>query len=74
MAFNLEELGIHQLSVQDRLLLIEQIWESLPEEIEPGEVPQWHRDELARRRSQIQPDSPGGRPWRDVMSSLEDGR
>jgi len=71
VGFDFESLGIHQLSVQERLLLIEQIWDSLPEEVEPGEIPEWHLPELARRRSQIQPDSSAGKPWREVLSSLE---
>ena len=35
MAVNLENLGIDQLSIGDRLELIEQIWDSLPEQIAP---------------------------------------
>src|SRR5262249_5258015 len=42
MPVSIEALGIHQLSVRDRLELIEQIWDSLPEQVEPEEVPAWH--------------------------------
>ena len=50
MAVSIEALGIDRLSVAERLELIEQIWNSLPEQIDPNEVPKWHRAELAKRR------------------------
>jgi hypothetical protein len=28
--------------VRDRLDLIEQIWDSLPDQVEPQDVPDWH--------------------------------
>lgn len=71
MAFNFETSGIDQLTVQERLLLIERIWESLPEQVEPSEVPDWHLAELARRRSLSQPGLTTGKPWREVLSSFE---
>jgi len=45
-------LGIHKLSVGERLELIEQIWNSLPEQIAPQDIPEWHLTELARRLRQ----------------------
>ena len=72
VAFDFESLGIRQLSVRERLLLIEQIWESLPEQVDPGDVPEWHLAELDRRRSLIQADSAQSKPWREVLSSLEE--
>ncbi|HEV7224937.1 MAG TPA: addiction module protein [Pirellulales bacterium] len=64
-------MGIDRLSVQERLLLIEQIWDSLPDQVQPGELPEWHLAELARRRSLSRADSATGKPWREVLSSLE---
>jgi putative addiction module component (TIGR02574 family) len=34
-----EDFGIDQLSVDDQLDLIEQIWDSLPDEVSPSEIP-----------------------------------
>ena len=42
MPISIESLGIDRLSVQDRLELIEQIWDSLPENVNPDEIPEWH--------------------------------
>jgi len=64
----IEALGIDQLSVRDRLDLIEQIWDSLPEHVNPDEVPQWHLAELAKRRAEADA-SPGvGEAWREALA------
>ncbi len=73
MAVNMESLGIDRLSVAERLDLIEQIWNSLPEEIDPQEVPEWHRAELAKRREQARAQPGVGKPWREVLGRLEGG-
>ena len=73
MAVRIDSLGIDRLSVRDRLDLIEQIWDSLPEQVEPQDIPDWHVAELATRRRQAS-DSPGvGKPWREVLDRLEGG-
>jgi len=70
MPVNLASLGIEELSVRERLELIDQIWDSLPESIEPADVPEWHLVELARRRADAEAKPGEGRPWRDVLDSL----
>ena len=73
MTPTLESLGIDRLSVRERLDLIERVWDSLPEEVAPDEVPAWHLPELERRRKAVT-DRPGvGKPWRDVVLPLEGG-
>lgn len=74
MSVRIEELGINHWSVRDRLELIEQIWDSLPAEVRPEEVPDWHRAELARRRAEAEASPGTGVPWRDALDSLEPGR
>lgn len=71
MPATIEALGIDRLSVRERLDLIEQIWSSLPEQIDPSEVPAWHLDELARRRAEAEARPGGGKPWREVLGSFE---
>src|SRR5258708_38939623 len=46
----LERLGIDDLSVEQRLDLIGEIWDSITE-IEPSSIPDWHIEELKRRRA-----------------------
>ena len=74
MAINIQTLGIHELSVRDRLDLIEQIWETLPAQIELSEMPEWHRDELAKRRVQAEASSAAGSPYREVLDRLRRGQ
>jgi len=73
MALDIEALGIDRLSVGERLELIEQIWNSLPPEVDPQDVPEWHRAELAKRRDQARAQPGVGKPWRDVLGPLEGG-
>ncbi|HVK16337.1 MAG TPA: addiction module protein [Fimbriiglobus sp.] len=69
MATSVTSLGIDRLTVGERLQLIEQIWDSLPEQVEPSDVPAWHLAELARRRTDAESRPGAGRPWRDVLGS-----
>ena len=73
MSVSIEALGIDRLSVRDRLELIERIWDSLPDQVNPDEVPEWHRAELARRRAEADA-SPGlGKPWREALARFGNG-
>ena len=71
MSVSLEALGIDRLSVGERLELIEQIWDSLPEQVSPGEVPAWHLHELARRLAEGKARPGLGKPWREVLAELK---
>ena len=73
MAVTLESLGIDRLSVKDRLELIEQLWDSLPEQINPDEVPEWHLAELAKRRAEADASPRAGKPWREALARFGDG-
>ena len=71
MALTLEAMGIDRLSVEERLDLIERIWDSLPEKVEPAEVPAWHLAELAKRLADAETHRGVGTPWREVLSQLQ---
>jgi putative addiction module component (TIGR02574 family) len=70
MRITIESLGIDRLSVAERLELIEQIWDSLPDELTPEEVPEWHRAELSLRIAEAERRPGEGRPWREVLNDL----
>ena len=74
MAVSVESLGIDRLSVAERLQLIEQIWDSLPEEVAAVDVPAWHQAELASRRDRADHAPASGRPWREVLDRIEGRR
>jgi putative addiction module component (TIGR02574 family) len=73
MPVSLEAMGIDKLSVSDKLDLIEKIWDSLPEQVAPEEVPEWHVAELAKRRAVAESQPGVGKPWREVLGPLEGG-
>lgn len=73
MAVTIKELGIDQLSVRERLDLIEQIWDTLPAQVQPDEVPEWHLAELAVRRAEADAAPAAGKPWREALARFGEG-
>jgi len=73
MPVSIKTLGIDRLSVRDRLELIEQIWDSLPEHVNPDEVPEWHLAELAKRRAEADASPRVGKPWREALARFGGG-
>ena len=71
MPTDLATLGLDKMSVQERLELIESLWDSLPDQVEIQEIPAWHLVELARRRAKADANPGAGKPWRDVLAALE---
>jgi len=72
MPGSVEALRIDRLSVAERLELIEQIRDSLLEQVAPAEVPPWHLAELARRRAQAEEHPGVGKLWRAMLSRPEE--
>lgn len=70
MSLDISSFGIDQLSVGERLELIEVIWDSLPEFVLPGEVPQEHITVLQKRRDALDQMPESGIPWREVLDQL----
>lgn len=68
MSVSIESLGIDRLSVQERLVLIDQIWDTLPENVSPEEVPAWHLPYLAKRRADAEANPGEGKPWREALA------
>ncbi len=73
MPVTIEALGIDRLSVREKLDLIEQIWDSLPETVSPDEVPEWHLAELAKRRAEADASPGQGQPWREALARFGGG-
>lgn len=67
-----ETLGIDRLTVRERLELIEQIWDSLPDAVTPDEIPEWHLAELAKRRAEAAAAPSTGKPWREALARFGD--
>ncbi len=69
MGMTLEQFGIDRLSPEQRLELIELIWDSLPEDA-PFTPPEWHLRELERRVAAAEADPGAGTPWPEVLARL----
>jgi putative addiction module component (TIGR02574 family) len=52
MPADLATLGLDKLSVEERLELIETLWDSLPDQFEASMIPDWHLAEIAKRRTE----------------------
>jgi putative addiction module component (TIGR02574 family) len=70
MAINADGFGIDRLSVGQRLELIQLLWESLPPQVAPDDVPAWHREILDQRLAEAEADPGSGVPWRDAIAQL----
>jgi putative addiction module component (TIGR02574 family) len=70
MPVKIEDYGIDRLSVDNRLDLIDQIWNSLPEQITPSEVPAWHIPILEQRLAEAEANPAAGIPFREALDSL----
>ncbi len=66
-----KSMGIERLSVKERLELIEDIWNSLPDTVTVDQVPAWHLKEVAKRREYARLHPNEGMPWIEVMKELE---
>lgn len=64
----IQDLGIDRLSVENRLRLISEIWDSLT----PGytTIPESHQEELDRRLASADANPAEGRPWEEVKARL----
>jgi putative addiction module component (TIGR02574 family) len=63
---------IRSLSDMDKLELIEQLWDSLPESGTALAVPEWHKAELERRLASAEANPGAGTSWKEVQRRLRE--
>ena len=66
-----KSLGIDQLSLAERILLVEEIWDSIAAEVEALDIPQSHKEELDRRLAAYHANPHAGSSWQDVKTRLQ---
>jgi putative addiction module component (TIGR02574 family) len=69
MSMTLEQFGIDRLSSEDRLALIDMIWDSLPEDA-AFTPPEWHLKLLEERLAEADANPGEGKPWKEVLARL----
>jgi putative addiction module component (TIGR02574 family) len=60
------------LTVQQRLELIGELWDSIPDSIDALPIPQWHRDELDKRLAAADANPQAAIPWEEIRQRLRD--
>lgn len=63
-------LNISDLSPEERLRLIEELWDSLTEKPETVPLTNQQRDELDRRLDDVEQSGPVGIPWDEVLQQI----
>lgn len=63
-------LNIESLSSEERLRLIEELWESLSESPEAVPLTDAQREELDRRLDDLERSGPEGIPWEEVLQQI----
>lgn len=69
MAHSVKDFDFSQLSVAERIGLVQELWESLHDEAVIGFTAE-QRDELTRRLKQLESGDVQGIPWEQVRRSL----
>ena len=59
-----------ELTVSQRLDLISQLWDSIPDSLEALPVPEWHKEELDRRLQDADANPDVGIPWEQIKKRL----
>ncbi len=70
MAVTMKSLGIDQLSVDDRLLLLEEIWDSIAADPDTVPVTDAQKQDLQDRLDAFQENPKAGAPWEEVKARL----
>ena len=66
MAANMADYGLDRLSVEDRLALAQQLWDSIAEEVERLPLTQAQRQEVDRRLAAHRANPQTAIPWEQV--------
>jgi putative addiction module component (TIGR02574 family) len=61
---------IKKLSIPERILLVEEIWDSIAYENEAFELSQSQKDELGRRSLSFDQNPSQGRSWEEIKSEF----
>jgi len=66
------DFDIQHLNPSQKLDLITQLWDSIPDSMESIPVPEWHRQELEQRLASADATPQAAIPWEEVRHRLRD--
>jgi len=58
------------LTIEQRMELIGELWDSIPDSLDDLPVPEWHKEELNRRLAAADADPNAAVPWEEVKERL----
>ena len=62
-----------KLSVEEKLHLVEELWDDIASQPDQVPVPEWHLAELDRREAELQRNPQAGSTWEEVKSRIKAG-
>jgi putative addiction module component (TIGR02574 family) len=71
MPSTLSSLGIDQLSVAERILLVEEIWDSIAAETKKAPLTEAQKEDLQRRLAAYEANPKAGSTWEEVKARLQ---
>jgi putative addiction module component (TIGR02574 family) len=79
MRATVKSLGIDRLSIEDRILLAEEIWDTIDAEGEDGaaeasDIPDWHKEILDERLAEMDANTDEGVSWEEAKVRILDRR
>jgi putative addiction module component (TIGR02574 family) len=66
----LQQLGIEDMTISERIELIGLIWDSITDAGTNVQIPEWHLRELEKRRAAAEAHPEAGIPWEVVKARL----
>ncbi len=64
---------VAELPLDERIQLVEDIWDTIAELPETVEVPEWHKAELNKRLEHYHANPSEGTPWSELKEKLLQG-
>ncbi len=61
-----------QLPIQEKLRVVEQLWDDIAESREPFPLPEWHREEAERRAADLRADPSMAISRQELRRDMED--
>lgn len=69
---NAQSSEIQSLSFEQKIRLVENLWDSIADEVDRLPVPAWQTRELQRRKAQFDANPAAGKPWAEVKRRLRE--
>ena len=72
MPTSMKSLGLDQLSLAERILLVEELWDSIAAASEADPLTAAHKQDLQRRVDAYRDHPKAGSPWEEVKARLRE--